>query len=80
MFFYKIVLYFYSKTGAIATTGGVFRDETVPVVVGRVECAGNESHILECSHLTASEVALDCDPSEVAGVICQGYCLYFWKG
>ena len=46
----------------------------MPVVIGNVECAGNESHILECSHLTSSHdgVIANCDPSEVAGVVCQG--------
>ena len=43
------------------------------VVIGSVECAGNESHILECSHLTNShEEVINCDSSEVAGVACQG--------
>ena len=61
------------ETGAISITGGVFSDESVPVVIGSVECAGNESHILECSHLTSSnELVINCDSSEVAGVVCQG--------
>ena len=61
-------------TGAVSITGGVFSDESVSVVIGRVECAGNESEILQCTHLTGShDEVINCDRNEVAGVACQGY-------
>ena len=60
-------------SGAIRITGGHFSNASVPVLIGRVQCVGNETTLQECSYETEShqEVA-DCDPSEVAGVTCQG--------
>ena len=62
--------------GAIFTTGGIFSDATVSVVIGRVECSGNESEVLQCSHVSINhEAVTDCDPNQVGGIICQGMCI-----
>ena len=60
-------------TGAITITGGLFSNDSVPVLIGRVECSGNENKLLECAHVTEShEEVFDCDPREVAAMSCQG--------
>ena len=60
-------------TGAIAITGGQFSNATVSVVIGSVECVGNETSLLDCSHVTENhEVVTQCDPVEVAAVTCHG--------
>ena len=43
-------------------------------MIGRVQCVGNETSLLDCSHVTEShdEVA-QCDPIEVAAVSCPRY-------
>ena len=59
--------------GAIPITGGHFSNSSVSVLIGGVDCKGNETHILECSHVTQDhESVIQCDPNEIAGVICQG--------
>ena len=69
-FTFQTTLYF---TGAIAITGGEFSNASVPVVIGRVECVGNETEILKCLHVGDSDDAVtQCDPNEVAAVKCQG--------
>ena len=61
------------QTGAITITGGHFSNDSVPVLIGRVECSGNENKLLECAHVTEShEEVFDCDPREVAAMSCQG--------
>ena len=41
--------------------------------MGRLECNGSESGLLECTHVTGSdEAVIQCDPSESAAVACQG--------
>ena len=43
------------------------------MLIGGVECAGNETGLLECPHVAGShEAVTDCDPREVAAVACQG--------
>ena len=62
--------------GAIAIDGGLFNDPWVPVLIGNVECSGNENNLLECSHATESdEVVSQCDPRENAAVTCQSKCI-----
>ena len=59
--------------GAIPIDGGLFSDASVPVLIGNVDCSGNESNLLECSHITENdEVVSQCDPREKAAVACQG--------
>ena len=59
--------------GAITVTGGLYSSESVPVVIGLVGCAGNESSLIECSYVTESHEEIhDCDPRESAAVVCQG--------
>ena len=42
-------------------------------MIGRVECIGNETGLLDCSHVTeAHEEVTHCDPIEVAAVTCNG--------
>ena len=61
------------KTGAIAITGGLFSDSSLSVVIGSVECIGEENELLKCSYVTDShETVIGCDPSETAAVTCQG--------
>ena len=60
-------------TGAIAITGGQFHDPLQSVVIGNVECTGDENELLNCSYVTDShETVSGCDPSETAAVTCQG--------
>ena len=60
-------------TGAVPTGGGLFDGESISVVIGSVNCFGNETDILQCSYLTDGfEEVSSCDPSQVAGVVCQG--------
>lgn len=64
--------------GAIPIDGGLFSDPSVPVLIGNVDCNGNESNLLECSHITENdEVVSQCDPREKAAVACQGKCIEF---
>ena len=43
------------------------------ILVGSVECNGSESGLLECAHVTGSDVAVtQCDLRESAAVACQG--------
>ena len=43
------------------------------ILVGRVECNGSESGLLECAHVTGSDEAVtQCDLRESAAVACQG--------
>lgn len=59
--------------GAIAITGGQFSNDSVSVLIGTVECTGNETDLLECFYVTESDdIVRNCDPSEVAAVTCQG--------
>ena len=61
------------NTGAIAITGGQFSNASVPVIIGRVNCIGNEISLLQCPYLSEDhEEVVNCDPSEVAAVTCQG--------
>ena len=59
--------------GAIAITGGLYGNDSVSVVIGQVQCAGNESGLVDCSHVTEhNNVVSSCDPSQVAAVSCHG--------
>ena len=59
--------------GAIAITGGQFSDFSVSVLVGSVQCSGNESSLLQCSYESDSHPSVsDCDPNHNAAVTCQG--------
>ena len=43
------------------------------ILVGRLECNGSESGLLECAHVTGSDEAVtQCDPSESAAITCLG--------
>jgi hypothetical protein len=63
----------FSPHGAIAITGGSeFSNSSVPVVAGRVECAGTEASLLQCSHVSESHDDVSgCDPSQTAAITCQ---------
>ena len=51
----------------------MFSGESISVVIGSVNCFGNETDILQCSYLTDGfEEVSSCDTSQVAGVVCQG--------
>lgn len=64
-----------SSAGAIAIRGGLFSDASLPVLIGNVNCFGEESGLLTCSHLTDhDEVVSQCDPNENGVVRCQGKC------
>ena len=61
------------RAGAITITGGQFSNDSVPVLIGRVECSGDENKLLECAYVTEShEEVFDCDPREVSAMSCQG--------
>ena len=60
-------------SGAIAVTGGLFSNGSVPVVIGNVECSGNESGLFNCSFVNDSDdTVIGCDPEGIASVTCQG--------
>ena len=42
----------------------------VPFLLDNVVCTGSESNLLQCAHTGLGEH--NCDPSETAGVICEG--------
>ena len=43
------------------------------VLIGNVECSGDENGLLECPYVTGSDEAVSqCDPRENAAVTCQG--------
>ena len=66
-------------TGAIPITGGQFSNSAVSVVIGNVECTGDENELLNCSYITdIHEAVSGCDPSETAAVSCQGLCMIMW--
>ena len=45
----------------------------MPILVGRLECNGSESGLLECAHVTGSDEAVtQCDPSESSAIACLG--------
>ena len=59
--------------GAIPITGGHFSNSSVPVLIGGVVCNGNETYLLDCSHVTQDHESVNqCDPNEVAGIKCHG--------
>lgn len=63
---------FFIIAGAIAITGGLFSNNSIPVVIGRLDCNGTES-IMECfSGSDTNQEATQCDPSETAAISCQG--------
>ena len=67
---------FFQHPGGIAITGGLFSDASVSVVIGRVECVGNETGLLECVYVTNGHKEVDeCDSAATAAVRCQGFCL-----
>jgi deleted-in-malignant-brain-tumors protein 1 len=62
----------FSANGAIPITGGLFSNASVSVVIGRVECASNETGLLDCSHVAGNHKDVrGCDPSQTAAVACQ---------
>ena len=72
------IISFAMFAGAIPIDGGLFSDPSVPVLIGNVHCNGNESNLLECSHITENdEEVSQCDPREKAAVACQGMCIEF---
>ena len=63
---------FFIIAGAIAITGGLFSNNSIPVVIGRLDCNGTVS-IMECfSESGANQEAIQCDPRETAAISCQG--------
>ena len=72
------VLVFLTTLGAIAVTGGLFSNASVPVVIDSIECTGSERALLNCSYVTDSnETVRECDPEEIAAVTCQGkFCVH----
>lgn len=74
---HTICLFF---AGAIAIRGGLFSDASVPVLIGSVNCSGEEDGLFTCSHLTGrDEVVSQCDPNENGVVRCQGKCTLHYK-
>lgn len=64
---------FVLSAGAIAIRGGLFSEPLLPVLIGNVDCSGEEQGLLLCPHLTESdEVVSQCDPNENGAVRCQG--------
>ena len=63
-FYYTVLLF---KTGAIAITSELYRENSLPSLLMDVDCNGSEHNILECSH--TSGVGRSCGD---AGVVCQG--------
>ena len=74
MFFcLSMALFLLIFSGAIAVTGGLFSNASVSVVIGNVECIGNESDLFNCSYVTDSDDAVsECDSEGIAAVTCQG--------
>ncbi|CAI8040121.1 Fibrillin-1, partial [Geodia barretti] len=61
----------FSPYGAIGIIGGHFSNASVPVLIGNVRCAANESSLFDCSYETsAHEEVSQCDPNQVAAVAC----------
>ena len=68
-----VLVTMFFPTGAIPIDGGLFSDDSIPELIGSVDCRGNESNLLECSHANESdEVVSQCDSREQAAVTCQG--------
>ena len=62
-----------SSSGAIAVTGGLFSNASVPVVIDSIECSGSEIALLNCTYETdINETVRECDPEGIAAVTCQG--------
>ena len=69
----SMALFLLISSGAIAVTGGLFSNASVPIVIGNVECGGSESYLFNCSYVTDSDdVVSGCDPEGIAAVTCQG--------
>lgn len=62
----------YFISAAVARNFAAFGAGTAPFVMDNVHCTGNESHLVNCSHLTFH----NCVPVEAAGVHCNPPCLY----
>ena len=59
--------------GAIAITGGLYSNDSVSVVIGQVQCVGNENGLVDCPHVNKPhDQVSSCDPSQVAAVSCHG--------
>ena len=58
--------------GAIAISGGLFSNNSLSVVIRRIDCNGIESGVLECPNVTNDDDERQCDPSETAAISCQG--------
>ena len=77
-YYHSSIISFVICAGAIPIDGGLFSDPSVPVLIGNVDCNGNESNLLDCSYITENdEVVSQCDPREKAAVACQGKCIEF---
>ena len=59
-------MFFLLAKGALAFTGGYFGQSSGPPQIENVWCAGDEGHILNCSHNTHPK----CGTSSDAGVRC----------
>lgn len=73
-----IISYSYSKlyssllklAGAVAYKGGYFNHTMAPKLIDNVHCVGNESYLLNCTHLTTPSCAIAND----ASVRCKSMC------
>ena len=60
----------YNTAGAIAITGGLYSNNSLPVVIERVECSGSEKDLMECS--ITNEDSSQCDHRQTAAIACHG--------
>eukprot|EP00731_Ephydatia_muelleri_P031717 Em0023g224a len=59
----------YSPYGAVAITGGAFGENSLPFVLGGVNCSGSERGLQDCPRIQASGAS--CSAYQDAGVVCQ---------
>ena len=57
----------YTSAGAIAVTGAHFGQGSGSIHIDDVQCSGNESALIQCTHTTQH----DCSHTEDAGVRCN---------
>ena len=62
-----IISFFVASVGAIAVNADFFNEGNGPVILNSVTCNGNESSLLDCSHVVGENFR--CPTS---GVVCQG--------
>ena len=67
---FKICLLFHYLIGAVAITGDTFGENSLPFVLGGVNCSGSERGLQDCPRIQASGAS--CSAYQDAGVVCQG--------